>query len=167
MFAGGLDSREPWQGEWEDGVMVRCKGEECVWSGYSVWSGCDVSCGVGRQVRKRRILQPAGEGGEECTGSEEETRACQSAPCPVDCQWARYGAWSTCSQTCGGGTRTRRRGIARRPRAGGRPCNKAEEEEAQFCQTQACPKGKTILLSQYTTVYVEACFFYISLLHSI
>ena len=147
MFAGGLDSREPWQGEWEDGVMVRCKGEECVWSGYSVWSGCDVSCGVGRQVRKRRILQPAGEGGEECTGSEEETRACQSAPCPVDCQWARYGAWSTCSQTCGGGTRTRRRGIARRPRAGGRPCNTAEEEEAQFCQTQACPKGKTNLLS--------------------
>ena len=65
MFAGGLDSREPWQGEWEDGAMVRCKGEECIWSGYSVWSECGVSCGVGRQVRKRRILQPAGEGGEE------------------------------------------------------------------------------------------------------
>ena len=147
MLAGGLDSREPWQGEWEDGVTVKCKGEDagvsCLWSGYSVWSGCSASCGVGVQVRKRRILQPAGERGEECRGSAEETRACQSAPCPVDCQWANYGAWSTCSQTCGGGTWSRRRDIARRAQAGGKECE-GDGEEVKFCQTQACQKGEKL-----------------------
>ena len=134
-------------------ALPNITGVSCLWSGYSAWSGCSSSCGVGVQRRKRKILQPAGEGGKECEGNAEETRPCQSAPCPVDCEWANYGAWSTCTKTCGGGTRKRRRSIKRRAQSGGKTCPPGDSEEVKFCKTKACPKGEVYLREDRTDLY--------------
>ena len=100
----GLDSPEPWQGEWEAGVVVECVSPHCRWSDYSPWSPCSTSCGQGVQVRSRRLE----EGGEQCEGEPEEWRRCFLSPCltpPSDrsllCLWSSWGAWGACSATCG------------------------------------------------------------------
>jgi hypothetical protein len=69
-------------------------------------------------------------------------RRCSSAACPRACEWGDYGAWSTCSKTCGGGTRTRQRLVVRRAEAGGRECE-GEAQEVQFCGTESCSDATT------------------------
>eukprot|EP00913_Durusdinium_trenchii_P022081 g20749.t1 len=39
--------------------------------------------------------------------------------CKIDCQWTAWSAWSSCSASCGGGSRSRHRGILIKPRNGG------------------------------------------------
>ena len=85
----GLDTPEPWQGEWEKSVEVECAGEadvDCLWSGFSDWSQCSSSCGEGVQERKRKVLQPPKNDGLQCAGPQQETRICQSEPCPCRLQ---------------------------------------------------------------------------------
>ena len=84
VLSGGLDTAEPWQGDWENGVQVECKGStgvDCIWSGFSVWSDCPVTCGEGVQSRHRKVLQQAKNGGKECKGEEEQLRKCSKRPC--------------------------------------------------------------------------------------
>ena len=40
---------------------------DCKWSDYGEWSICSSTCGVGTQRRVRIIIQPAVNGGAECT----------------------------------------------------------------------------------------------------
>merc|ERR1712196_712873 len=40
----------------------------------------------------------------------------------VDCVWNQWSAWSTCTATCGGGTRQRFRSTLIPPQHGGKPC---------------------------------------------
>ena len=60
-------------------------------------------------------------------------------PDPVDCMVTDWSAWGSCSKTCGGGTTSRRREIARRPKHDGKACPVLEEERA--CSTELC-EGK-------------------------
>ena len=93
----GLDTSEPWQGTWQDGAVVTCvSGAEdtCEYSEWSDWSQCSVSCGVGQQIRVRRLER----GLRSSCGQYQDTRPCQAAPCPVSCQWGGWGGWSTCSR---------------------------------------------------------------------
>ncbi|WAR29790.1 MLP-like protein, partial [Mya arenaria] len=53
------------------------------WADWSIWSGCDVTCGSGTQSRDRTCTNPAPEhGGLDCIGSNTETKACIMIPCP-------------------------------------------------------------------------------------
>ena len=61
----------------------------------------------------------------------------------VDCVWGEYGEWSTCTATCGGGTRTRTRPEATPASNGGAPCSGSATETGQ-CNTDAC-LGSNIL----------------------
>ena len=84
FLPGGLDTPEPWQGKWENGVTVLCQGKtdvDCIWSGFSVWSDCPVTCGEGLQSRYRKVLQQTQNGGKECQGEEEQFRKCVQRPC--------------------------------------------------------------------------------------
>jgi hypothetical protein len=54
----------------------------CLWSGFGAWSRCSVSCGSGTEQRKRMVLQPARNGGQECIGDTVETRSCSQPSCP-------------------------------------------------------------------------------------
>ena len=53
------------------------------WSEFDRWSACSAECGGGTQTRTRTCLNPAPEdGGSACDGDPEETRACNTDPCP-------------------------------------------------------------------------------------
>ena len=58
---------------------------------------------------------------------------------PVDGGWSEFGDWSTCSKTCGGGTKTRTRTCTDpAPNHGGADCV-GEDTESQNCNTHFCP----------------------------
>ena len=54
----------------------------CSWEAWSTWETCSVTCGGGTQERNRTVGREALFGGNECTGDEKETQACNSNGCP-------------------------------------------------------------------------------------
>ena len=83
---------------------------DCLWSGFSDWSECSVTCGRGSQSRDRKILQAATEDGEDCVGEATETRECSQEECTDMCEDGEviFSDWSECSASCGAGVRSRR-----------------------------------------------------------
>jgi len=62
----------------------------------------------------------------------------KSLYCPVaDCKVEDWSSWSDCSTTCGGGTKTRGRGVVQEAENGGAACPALEEKEP--CNTDQCP----------------------------
>ena len=47
------------------------------WNDWTLWSNCDVTCGVGQETRSRT---PIGE--RRCEGDSSESRYCTVAACP-------------------------------------------------------------------------------------
>ena len=131
-----LDTDEPWQGEWEGGVEVTCidvkTSDSCQYGPYGDWTRCSASCGVGTQTRARRVTQ----GGNRC-GDTRDSRPCQAAPCPVDCEWGGWGSWSTCSQSCGAGVQLRRRNVLTRASSGG-SCEQSDGIDERTCAVSEC-----------------------------
>merc|ERR1712200_62930 len=61
----------------------------------------------------------------------------KSQYCPADCKVEDWSSWTKCSATCGGGTKTRGRGVVQEAENGGAVCPALEEEES--CNTDQCP----------------------------
>ncbi|XP_066483571.1 SCO-spondin-like [Tiliqua scincoides] len=71
------------------------------------------------------------------------TMECGVEPCPVDCGWTTWTAWSSCSRTCNVGTRRRFRSGSEPPAAaGGSPCQ-GPNVEIEFCSLQPCQGSST------------------------
>jgi hypothetical protein len=66
-----------------------------------------------------------------------ETQACNTQECPVDCTVGDWVAWSECSKSCGGGSRSRVRVVTRHPREGGAACPLLKE-------TESCNDGEPV-----------------------
>ena len=68
-----------------------------------------------------------------------------STPEPIDCVGS-WGDWSNCSETCGGGKKTRDYSITTPAENGGEECS-AEDGDIiiQDCNTQACPNISGVL----------------------
>uniref|UniRef100_A0A8C0P5N1 ADAM metallopeptidase with thrombospondin type 1 motif 20 n=1 Tax=Canis lupus familiaris TaxID=9615 RepID=A0A8C0P5N1_CANLF len=69
------------------------------------WGSCSSSCARGVQ---RRVVVCQDEDGQSATSCDAASRPpeaqhCHSGPCP---QWS-YGSWGECTQTCGGGIKSR------------------------------------------------------------
>jgi len=112
---------------------------DCMWSEWTSWSNCSKSCGSGHRQQSREIIQHAQNAGVDCEGSAQRAESCSEQPCPVDCQWTAWTTWSTCTQTCGGGTSLRERQKALLESAGGLPCI-GDKSEQTTCKTQGCPR---------------------------
>jgi hypothetical protein len=62
---------------------------------------------------------------------------CNEQSCPVDCVLADWSSWSVCSQTCGGGVKFRKRGVAVAAAHNGAQCTSKTLEE-ETCNSPAC-----------------------------
>ena len=109
------------------------------WTVWSQWSACSTTCGTGTQERNRECSNPPPQhGGNDCTGDSDERRSCLDLPpCPIDCKWNEWSAWSECSLSCDNGTQTRSRTLEP-AQHGGKECE-GFRGESQPCNTQACP----------------------------
>ena len=88
------------------------------WANWSRWAQCSVTCGGGKQWRKRICLTYTG--GPQCSGQSKESQWCNQEPCTTTTTTTlttempppRFGSWTPwtpCTVSCGGGVRTRRR----------------------------------------------------------
>ena len=62
----------------------------------------------------------------------------------VDCVWGAYGEWSTCSATCGGGSRTRTRTEDPAAAHDGAACS-GSATDTESCNSEACPGNKILI----------------------
>ena len=57
--------------------------------------------------------------------------------------WGSWGRWSSCSKTCGGGTKIRRRICRDLPTSNGEIGCKGNHYTRSFCNTFNCPGNKS------------------------
>uniref|UniRef100_G3UGB1 GON domain-containing protein n=1 Tax=Loxodonta africana TaxID=9785 RepID=G3UGB1_LOXAF len=69
------------------------------------WGSCSSSCAGGLQHRVVVCQDENGQSANYCAAASKppESKLCDSGPCP---QW-NYGSWGECTQTCGGGIKSR------------------------------------------------------------
>ena len=76
-------------------------------------------------------------GGNKCDGTGEEYAPCEELkPCPINCGLSQWGAWTSCSISCGQvgqGIMERHRHIANEAKYGGRPCPAGSMRESVSC----------------------------------
>lgn len=72
--------------------------QNCSVSNFSDWGPCSVSCGGGTQTRNRSVLLEPYGGGTPCPALNE-TQACGTDPCPVDCVVGDASYWYWRNQT--------------------------------------------------------------------
>jgi len=114
---------------------------DCSLSTWSEWSECSADCGQGLQRRSRSVRVLAIEGGIGCNDPLEEIRLCaDSKPCDHDdCEWGHWSGWGLCSQSCGGGYRSRNRTVTKHPSRGGDPCDALDSiKQIESCNTKPC-----------------------------
>ncbi|GFS14074.1 hemicentin-1, partial [Elysia marginata] len=86
------------------------------WSPWGSWSPCSETCGVGSRTRARRCRNPPPNAcGRRCSGVSDDLQTCIGSSDNCECElreWAAWGPWGSCSETCGYGVRERSRECA-------------------------------------------------------
>ncbi|KAK3095044.1 hypothetical protein FSP39_009582, partial [Pinctada imbricata] len=110
-----------------------------AWGSWASWGTCSLTCGGGTQDRSRTCTNPAPQyGGANCPNSATSRQDCNTQNCPIDGAWSSWGAWGTCTVTCGGGTQVKTRSCTNpTPQYGGAICTGADSA-TQDCNTQVC-----------------------------
>jgi len=100
---------------------------------------CDDELKGGFQAMEREVIQNSNENGVPCDKiSLREQIKCSQFPCPVDCKLDRWSGYSSCSKDCGGGIKTRSRGIVDVPKNGGASCD--TQQEVVACNVGSCDR---------------------------
>nr|XP_039269684.1 SCO-spondin-like isoform X2 [Styela clava] len=134
-----IDGRQ-WQPGCLGSLIMKdvCDGPPCkraLWSEWSTWTTCSVSCGRGETTRER-ICIDGNIGDSGCRGDSEAIKNCFRPACRVDAKWSRWTTWSKCSVTCGGGSKSRSRECL-----GGKVGNPGcfgEDQQTDECNTNKC-----------------------------
>jgi hypothetical protein len=129
-----------------DMTLVDAKGEpqDCEFDAWIPWGYCSKTCGGGTKSRSRVVKQPRLNGGKACEGETVEGVPCNQQVCrpdcdhDEDCEWGPWLEWSACSNSCGGGERTRYRTIATPAMNFGKECSADESREVSPCNTHQC-----------------------------
>ncbi|XP_030843525.1 A disintegrin and metalloproteinase with thrombospondin motifs adt-1-like [Strongylocentrotus purpuratus] len=95
---------------------------ESSWTPWSEWTKCSASCDGGSRTRWRECNDAKRNLATGCEGEYMDESDCGSAPCVATSSspkqpssgsevknWSTWNDWSSCSATCGGGTRSRLR----------------------------------------------------------
>eukprot|EP00397_Hematodinium_sp_SG-2012_P000495 GEMP01000495.1.p1 GENE.GEMP01000495.1~~GEMP01000495.1.p1 ORF type:complete len:1392 (+),score=278.77 GEMP01000495.1:601-4776(+) len=125
---------------------------DCLWSVWEEWSICSKSIGIGEKIRHRHITVAPKNGGKMCPETDilqvQSCNAVDATQLVLDCLWSTWGLWSTCSQTCGNGWRSRSRDIQHDNSVGGAPC-KGVYDEWQHCELMECPGSRDCIMGQW------------------
>ena len=119
-----------------------CPPVNCVGSWVNVGT-CSTTCGPGGKQNKRYdVSTPAsGIGGVACSDADGATKqeSCNTdVVCPVDCVGS-YNNFSSCSATCGPGTKRRTYSVTTPAVGTGAACAKDDGyEDTQACEDKAC-----------------------------
>jgi len=124
----------------------------CNVNHWSDWSLCTKSCGGGVQERSRSIIAANDHGGNACPALSE-TSGCNSLSCPVDCVVSLWSAYSTCTKTCGSGSKTRTRSIVTDLAHGGIACQALSSSAT--CNTSPCPVNCAFSWADWTSCTVS------------
>ncbi|XP_067056580.1 coadhesin-like isoform X2 [Acropora muricata] len=110
------------------------------WSSWGSWSRCSKTCGTGLYTRYRVCTAPRPlYGGRSCVGSSRQQQSCYNRRCPVLGGWSSWGAWGSCSRSCGTGNQNRHRSCtAPVPKYGGRSCP-GVSRQVKSCYRRHCP----------------------------
>lgn len=135
-------------------VGSSCKGDEMesqtcntfpcsngVFTHWSGWSVCSVSCNEGARRRARRCIHPyTGTETASCVGPLSETKFCMENQCAVDGSWSEWSSWSGCNKTCGFGMSSRTRTCTNPPpRFGGLLCDDSHNQmQNRVCIAAVC-----------------------------
>ena len=134
--APGAQQCDPCPGTTYSNAALDACVQDCEVSEFSAWTTCTHSCGGGTQTRLRSVQENATNGGNACPVLQQ-SRDCNEHDCPVDCVVSDWGANSTCSQSCGGGSKIRHRVITTAAASGGVACPALNETNP--CNEQPCP----------------------------
>jgi hypothetical protein len=115
-----------------------CCPQHCQVNGWSQWSACSQQCGGGTRSRNRAVTVVSACGGNACPSDLSESESCGGSCCAVNCVLNPWSSWSSCSATCGGGTRSRSRTKSSAESCGG-TCDVLNESEP--CSTGCCPSN--------------------------
>ncbi|WAR31220.1 HMCN1-like protein, partial [Mya arenaria] len=141
------------------------------WAEWSSWSACSITCGNFSQSRTRTCTNPSpSPDGRPCLGESVQHQLCIFKPCPginllgtnvlivfelsvseikciafiVDGGWSAWGAWGTCSATCGVGIKHRDRTCSNpTPSRFGNHCF-GESRDDKICVLMSCTGGRSI-----------------------
>ena len=125
---------------------AECNAEDCPVDCSGEWSDfsdCSLECGGGVQSRTYSVLTAADHGGRAgtCAATDGSTsmRACNTNECAVNCRGG-WGSWTECSESCGGGSRTKQYSITTTAAHGGSVCRVADQSvETADCNVSPCP----------------------------
>lgn len=131
-----------------DPAPPACAKQDCVMGEWSDWSPCSgdggsLACGTGVSFSYRPIVtQPSGIGAVPCEPTVR-FRQCSKIQCAEGCRVGPWGAWSECSEPCGGGRQARSREVLPPTVFGAEPaCNVVElnthAREERDCNVHAC-----------------------------
>ena len=121
--------------KWTSNIVA---GDPSEFSDWSAWGSCSVTCGNTTGVQQRQRSCSEGTCGSTCVdGPFTDMQQCTAtSPCPVDCQLS-WGAWSSCSSTCGLGVQTRQHVVSQPALHGGKACD-ALSIASQPCLVSYC-----------------------------
>ncbi|XP_052814185.1 thrombospondin-1-like [Mya arenaria] len=109
------------------------------WATWGAWSGCDVTCESGTQVRIRTCTNPEpANGGVNCVGDSTQYKQCTKQLCPVHGGWSGWSDWSLCSATCDVGMSQRKRSCTNpKPSRAGDYCQDVPQQ-FKICSSSPC-----------------------------
>ncbi|XP_039272073.2 uncharacterized protein LOC120346412 isoform X1 [Styela clava] len=121
----------------------KCKGGSTGTLGkWTRWGSCSKTCGAGTRTRTRKC---SGRCVETLKQTEKCTirKTCPKKP-PKKSKWSTWGAYSSCTRKCGGGTKTKKRRCLY-----GKSC-KGSSTSTTKCNVQKCKKRGWSPWSKYS-----------------
>merc|ERR1712038_811168 len=142
----------------------KCKQEtNCRYGEWGEYGQCSKTCGTGKRTRYRPEFIKAQNGGTDCAwmgdcekrsysqdgsygtckgGSGSESQDCVApgrSNCPIDCVWDEWQDHTTCTKSCEGGTKSRKRERKIEAQFGGKDCP-GDKFDTVACNEQPCPQ---------------------------
>lgn len=112
---------------------------DCSWGSWGNWGTWSSTCQAGVRASHRNVTQYPTNGGIACNDTDaimiQNFNTTSAAQCSIDCMWAPWSAWSTCSNLCGSGLQRAFRNVVTPAQYNGTEC------DSSFFKLKNCSGG--------------------------